>query len=342
MKGIKLFIVFLSIVFLCWVFSCKNGSKQNDNNDIKSSNSGSNDSNAIAIIKINNEPGTGNKYYSALKLKKGDKYYYTLKAGIETNLEVNDKEIETNNESETGLTYEVAGDSANTFLLKITYTKLHLHLHKTDTDDQDFDADNAAETQDLMDKLLADIKGSTITILLSDKGDVLRVAGSQEIMDRIIKPMESQDLETKKKVAEFVDKLTGPTFIQENMKEGFKVLPAGGVAEGESWNNKSIQLAELKFGVSSKYTLSSFDDGFAVIETEGVIDNIKDQKTKFMGFDVTTNLSGTQSGRFKADVSTGLVMYSKSNTSITGNLQLMGKEVPVKIRVKKESKAKKM
>ncbi len=342
MKVVKLFTGFLGIVFLYCIFSCKSNSNQTDSNGINSTSSSSNDSNAIAINKINNEPGANNKYYSRLRLKKGDKYYYTLKAGIETNLEINEKEIETNNESEIGLIYEVVQDSANTFLLKITYDKLRLHLSKTDTEDQDFDADNAAETQDLMDKLLSDIKGSNLMILLSNNGDVLKAAGSQEIMDKIMKPMAMENQEAKKKVGDFVTKLTGLSFIEENMKEGFKVLPSGGVREGESWKNKTTQSAELKFDVSSTYTLSSLDDGIAQITVKGVIDNLKDAKTKFMGYDVTTNLSGTHSGEFEANVRSGLVMYTKSKTSISGDLQLLGRNVPVTIKVKKEAKANKM
>jgi hypothetical protein len=343
MKEVKLLIGFLSMLFLCCEFSCKSGNNHNDSAGISSNNNSSrNDSNAISVSKINNEPSADNKYYSVLRLKKGDRYYYTLKASIETNLEINEKEIETNNETEIGLIYQVVQDSANTFLLKITYDKIHLHLTKTDTEDQDFDANNAAETQDLMDKLLSDIKGSNLMILLSNNGDVLRATGSQEIMDKIMKPMVTESLEAKKKVGDFVTKLTGLTFIEENMKEGFKVLPTSGIREGGSWKNKSTQSAELKFDINSTYTLSSLDDDIAKITVEGIIDNLKDAKTKFMGYDVTTNLSGTQSGEFKASVLTGLVMYAKSKTSISGDLQLLGRNVPVTIKVKKEAKANKM
>jgi Family of unknown function (DUF6263) len=342
MKIFKTILGFLCMTSLCCVLSCKSGGSDTDSNGIKSNNSSSTDSNAIAVSKMNNEPGADNKYYSGLRLKKGDKYYYTLKASIATNLEINEKKIETNNETEVGLRYEVVNDSANTFLLKITYDKLHLHLNKTDTEDQDFDANNAAETQDPMDKLLSDIKGGSLLILLNDKGDVLRATGSQEIMDKIMKPMATESLEAKKKVGDFVTKLTGQAFINENMKDGFKILPAGGVKEGDSWNKKSTQSAELTFDVNSTYTLSSLDDGIAEITVEGAIDNLKDAKTRFMGYDVTTNLSGSQSGKFKADISSGLVIYSKTNTSISGEIQLLQRNVPVTIKVKKEAQAKKM
>ena len=342
MNSPKIFSIFLSALVLYSMFSCKNGTGHSQEVDSNNYESKSNDTVNNPAGKIYTVVNGVKKYHGGLRLVKGDKYLYTLKAGIATNLEINDKEIETNNESEIGLIYEVVKDSANTFLLKITYNKLHLKLHKTDTDDQEFDADNAAETQDQMDKLLSDIKGSSIMILVNDKGDVLSAAGGQEIMDKIMKPMAMESLETKKKVGGFVDKLTGENFIQENMKEGFKVFPVGGVSEGDSWNNRTTQSAEMKFDVNSKYTFSSLDDGIALIDVEGIIDNIKDQKTKFMGYDVTTSLSGTQSGQFKLDISSGLIIYSKTSTSINGNLQLFGKDVPVKIKVKKESKAKKM
>ena len=287
-----------------------------------------------------NGNNTGNssdaKLQFAIHLSKGQKYYYNTKTTIQTTLEVNDKETETSNQSELGMFYEVLQDSGNIFSVKITYDKLHIVLKKTDTEDQVYDADNAAESFDQMDQLLSNIKGTSITVTLDSKGNIINTSGSKEIMNRVMASMSSGDPQMKAKVQELVSRLTGPAFIDETLKESFKIFPDSGLYVGDSWKKQSTQSADMKFDVNSTYTLTSLDDGIAKIEIEGKISNPKNTTATFMGYNVESDLGGEQEGEFKADMESGLLLHGKTNISIKGYIRILGKNVPVKFRVKKE------
>jgi len=322
MNRLKIFSIFFCLIEMFCINSCKNGTGHT-----KHGGSG-------------NNAGSGSdgdaKYQFGIHLSKGQKYYYNTKTTIQTTLEVNNKKTETSNQSEMGMFYEVLQDSGNIFSVKITYDKLHIVLKKTDTEDQVYDADNAAESFDQMDQLLSNIKGTSITVTLDSKGNIISTSGSKEIMNKVMGPMSSGDPQMKAKVQELVSRLTGPAFVDETLKESFKLFPDSGLYVGDSWKRQSTQSADMKFDVNSTYTLTSLDDGIAKIESEGKIANPKNTTATFMGYNVESDLGGEQEGEFKADMESGLLLHGKTNISIKGYIRILGKNVPVKFRVKKE------
>lgn len=323
MNCVKKFLIIICTVALLCNISCKNGTGHGKRHGGNGNSSGS-------------SSDGDEKYQFGIHLSKGQKYYYNTKTTVQTSLEVNDKETETSNQSELGMYYEVLQDSGNVFSVKVTYDKLHIVLKKTDTEDQVYDANNAAESFDQMDQLLSNIKGSSITVTLDSKGNIISTSGSREIMDRVMAPMASSDPQTKAKVQELVSRLSGPAFIDETLKESFKIFPDSGLYVGDSWKKQSTQSADMKFDVNSTYTLTSLDDGIAKIESVGKISSPKNTTATFMGYNVESDLGGEQEGEFKADIESGLLLHGKTNISIKGYIQILGKNVPVRFRVKKE------
>ena len=322
MNRLKIFSIFFCLIEMFCINSCKNGTGHT-----KHGGSG-------------NNAGSGSdgdaNYRFGIQFSKGQEYYYNTKTTIQTSLEVDNKKTETSNQSEMGMFYEVLQDSGNIFSVKITYDKLHIVLKKTDTEDQVYDADNAAESFDQMDQLLSNIKGTSITVTLDSKGNIISTSGSKEIMNKVMGPMSSGDPQMKAKVQELVSRLTGPAFVDETLKESFKLFPDSGLYVGDSWKRQSTQSADMKFDVNSTYTLTSLDDGIAKIESEGKIANPKNTTATFMGYNVEGDLGGEQEGEFKADMESGLLLHGKTNISIKGYIRILGKNVPVKFRVKKE------
>ena len=119
-------------------------------------------------------------------------------------------------------------------------------------------------------------------------------------------------------------------------------MPDSGLFEGRSWNKNNTQSGDMKFDMNSKYTITSLEDDLAEISVRGKINNSKNTTTKFMGYDVTSDLNGDQEGEFKVSMIYGLLLYSKTTTSVKGDIQVMGKNVPIKFKVKKEITSKKM
>jgi hypothetical protein len=334
MKRAPFLLTALYAVCFLFIASCKNATKRHrrvsstDTTNTAGITTGSNGNSTL--------PEDGERYQYKLHPAAGRKYNYTITTETSTLLEVEDKKIKTGNRSEIGLIYEVLRDSANNPLIRVTYSKLYIVLQKTDEDDQVIDAGNAATSNDDVEKLLNTIKGSSITLTLNSKGDIVKVAGSKEIADKIMASMKMDDLKTKQLAQNLINKLTGEGFIQNNLKEGFKLFPDTAVYVGDSWNRTGTQNAEISFEAASKYTLVSLSNNIATINIEGTISSLKNATTKVMGQDVQTNLKGGQTSKFTTDIKTGMLLYGRTNTSIKGTIQVAGREVPIKIKMKKE------
>ena len=68
------------------------------------------------------------KYRIGLKVKQGDKYYYTISGDMESRSEVKDKKIGAESHSDVGLIYEVLSTDGDSVRLRISYDSLHIRL----------------------------------------------------------------------------------------------------------------------------------------------------------------------------------------------------------------------
>lgn len=316
---------FSLILFVtCFLFSCNNTPKHYSSNSIDSTNN-----NGVVATE-------DKKYQYILHPAAGKKYYYIISTQTSTKIEVADKEITSGNRSQIGIVYELVKDSGGNMQIKLTYNKIHIVLQKNEEEEQVIDSDVAENEQTTVEKLLSTIKGSVITLTVNTKGDIISSSGSAAISDKIMASMVTEEPKMKQLVQQLVSKLTGDGFIQDNLKEGFKILPDTGVYIGDSWKKKVTQSAEINVEAASTYTLASVNNNIATIEVEGQIISGKNAPLNIMGQQVTTNLSGEQTGRFKTDITTGMLQFGKTNTSIKGTIQVQGREVPVTISIKKE------
>lgn len=282
------------------------------------------------------------KYQVGLHLSKGDKFYYTIINETKTQLEINQQQKVTGNNYQIGLIYEVGQDSLGNVLLKITYDKIHIIIKHKDEDDEIIDADNDGGAFDSVEKLLSFIKGSPITISLSKTGDIISIKGNKEISGKVMASLINGDINFKNKVQELLSQLVGDDFIKNNLQQNFKVFPDTALYIGDSWTRKSSNEAGINFEANTKYVFSSVEDGVADVEVEGIIGNGKPTTTNLMGKDVTTNLKGDQSGILHIDEKTGMVLTGKIKTSIEGTVQVMGREVPIIIKMSKEIQSKRL
>jgi Family of unknown function (DUF6263) len=325
MKKLQFLLPVLCVTY--FLLSCKNAPKHHSSQFII-------DSTGKTIPVVINEEDK--KYQYSLRPAAGKNYNYSIITETQTKIEVNDKKIETGNKLEIGLVYKLVKDSSGNRVIKISYSKIHIVIQKNDEEDQVIDSDVPDGEQTTVEKLLSTIKGSSVSIILNQNGDIISSNGSKEISDKIMAGIATEEPKMKQLVQQLLLKLTGDGFIQDNVKEGFKLFPDTAVYIGDSWRRKATQSAEISFETASKYTLASVEDDIATIEVEGRISSGKNAVSNIMGQQVNTNLNGEQTGRFKTDITTGMLQYGKTNTTINGTINVQGHEVPVRIKMKKE------
>ena len=295
----------------------------------------------IANCKNDGHPNTSSekKYYFSLHVESKSTYYYTISNETETKLEYNGKKTETANKSYIGLIYDIQKDTADRYLLSFTYDTFHIVTGK----DDDLKEINSSESSyDPMERLLSSLKGMSIKCIISSQGKILSTTGSQEISEKILAGMNTLNPQTGKIAQEVVSRFSGESFVKGNVEQSFELFPDSAVYIGDKWSRRNSSSNELQVDAVSKYILVSVSDGIAKIKSEAKLGSGKNAQMKVMGYDINANLSGEQTGECEVEEKTGIVLKNRIITSLQGTIQLLDKEVPVKINIIRKIAAKKI
>lgn len=90
---------------------------------------------------------------------------------------------------------------------------------------------------------------------------------------------------------------------------------------------------ELNITVSAIFKLESIKNSIANISTTATID-IKDQPITIEKTNLTANITGKQTGVVKINIYSGLLEESKSELNLKGAMQVVGREIPFKMKAK--------
>lgn len=226
--------------------------------------------------------------------QESSRFYYTVNNQTITNIEANGKEIENKSTSDIGMTYEIEPrDSNGNTPIKVTFDKFSTKIKNKDIE-TDIDADNASNSLDPIEKFIAGIKGSSITIIVNKKGEITSEAGIQASTDSLLNKMDL-DVATQQQLQVQVSKLMGDNFIKNNLVQTSNLLPDTAVYEGDSWTKKEIiKSGDFEFNVVTKYTLVSVENDLVNLETASDINNADNNGAVAFGGNATAELKGTQ------------------------------------------------
>lgn len=283
---------------------------------------------------------TDPKYIFALHIKPGSKYYYTITNETATELEANNKKIESTNNSTVGFIYETVRDTAGGFVLKITYDSFHIVTKKGDAVTE-IDAANAENSIDPLEKMLGSLKGSSLFVTMSNKGEVTSVTGYKEITDKLMNFIDVNNEAEKNTVTSQISGMLGEGFVKNNLQQGLTLFPDSTLYIGDSWTKQQTQSGDLKLNLTTTYTLQSVKDSIAEIKSSSEVNN-NNTTTNMMGANVVVNFKGNEKGSFKIDLKTGMLLNQQSTISVEGTVELNETKVPVNIKMIKEVMAKKL
>jgi hypothetical protein len=280
-------------------------------------------------------------YHFSLRLPAGQKYYYTLTNETQTTATVNGKDIASGSTATLGLIYEFSKDTGANYNLKITYDKIRVLIKDKDNRTQEMDADKAATTFDPVEKLLGNLKGGELLVTINQKGEVLAIAGSKEIADRLMAGTNQMDVYSARATQQLLSQFAGELFVKNNLSQGFQLFPDSAIHDGDSWRRKQVQNADMSFESDARYTLTGINNGFAAVESDANITNVK-TKNPLTGGATPADIQGSQTGNFQVDTATGLLMKEKTSTTLKGIMSAYGREVPITINLKREMSGKKL
>ncbi|MEO6329833.1 MAG: DUF6263 family protein [Ginsengibacter sp.] len=295
--------------FLCLMFSCKFKPDSGRN---------SNDPAKVYKLKLNPSPGSA--------------YHYDIINESRIQVEVDDKDVDNLNRTTTGVTYHISKDSTGNFALNIKYDKVHIYTKSGDTE-TDADAANALVSSEPLERILGILTRSDISVTINPSGEVRGMSGYKELGEKIMADMNITDAYSRDIIKTKWDKMIGAAIIRKNMDQFFKIFPDSVVRVNDSWKQNSKEEGEINMNVKNIFTLKEINNDIALINSEATMNS--DTISTFMGYnDIIANLKGNQEGQFEVNMKTGMLVSCNVKSKVTGTIEMMGREIPVKISSK--------
>ena len=274
------------------------------------------------------------QYHIVPKVDSSTLYYYTVHSVSRSEYKVDEKKLESGSTMDLGMRFGMAKDSGDGMVALITYDKLHIQMDNQG-EHTDVTARKGGSAANPVEGMLGRILGSVLTVKLDKRGILRQVYGGKEISDKILAALGGSDLAVKKLVEGQLDKLLGPEFAKNTLQQIFKLVPDSVVYPGDSWS--ITQHPEgMKMDFTQIFTLADVTDNMASVDGDASINSADDNHIVFMGQEFPAEIEGKEESHYKVALQTGMLMSGHSILSMKGKLEVMGKEVPIKIEAEKK------
>lgn len=279
-------------------------------------------------------------YRLQLSPKAGSQYTYTIEKETEFAVEVEGKKVNNKNRATMDVRYTIGKDSAGNVVLNMVYDKVHLYT-KTGDQESDMDADKAEGSVDPAEKMLGLLKGTNIRAVVSPAGKIKSLIGIDEIRDKVMTNFDPGDTYGRSMATKQWDERIKEGLVKNNMEQLFAIFPDSAVHVGDRWKLSAIQKEGIELRSQSSFQLKEIVDGTAVVHSEGEING--DHSTgEIGGATFTADLKGKQDGEFEIETATGMLLSSNIHSTITGTMNMMGRDVPMTIRTSTKLQGRKL
>jgi hypothetical protein len=269
-----------------------------------------------------------------------DQYYYDISSSVTSHFKVNDREVESAGTSDLGLIFRMANDSGGNIAVTITYDQLHVVMDNR-REHQDLTARRGDSAADPMERMLGNILGSQLHITLDKKGNIRQISGTRELSQSILGKMNGVDPAVRAAVETQMGRLAGDAFVRGTLQQVFKLVPDSVQYAGDIWT-QTQESDGLKLTMVTTYTLKEVNNQTASVVGSSEIKDDGDQPVLFMGQSFPATISGDQESRFRIDRQSGLVLEGQAKLSLKGTIEVLGKEVPVRIESQKKIAGRRM
>lgn len=182
----------------------------------------------------------------------------------------------------------------------------------------EFDSRNPPDDVPPMLAPYAALAGATLTLRMSPNGIVSEVEGWDEIMDAMLSGMPEGPMREQLR--------GGMDQMLESISFKVTLLPIDPVSIGDSWTH-STSTAGMPMSLETTYTLSSRQDGVALIDVESVI-GVEGATMEMGPMEMHVDLSGEQTGTMEVDEATGWTIRSRLEGEFSGFVTIEGMGMP--------------
>ncbi len=247
-------------------------------------------------------------------LVKGQKYAVENKINTASTSEMQGQSMETNADITSVYNIEVEDVKDNTYSMtnKIAAIKMNMstmgqNINFDSDKKEDMDGEMGSNLKDYINHpnpVVMDLSGK---VIVQDKKDSTKNSAStpSEMMLKQMGDPEAQGY--------------GAVFAFQAISK--KAQP------GNSWQDSTS-----KDGVTrvTNYTIKDIKKNIATVTVSGT--ETRDTKTEMQGMEIGTKTSGKFSGEETVDINTGVILQNNTTVNASGNITVMGQEIPTKVR----------
>jgi hypothetical protein len=282
------------------------------------------------------------KYRFSEKTFTPKKYYYTLTSTSAVTVDAPNKKVVTNNSSTLSFTYQMSSDSAGNRIVKVTYDKFHIEIKKDDEDADMYDSEKEGESSPMMDRVLAAIKGSTITITADKNGKILSTEGAKEITDKITATLPDYEDGSNEKIKQQLENFVGAKFVKDNIVQNLNLIPDSALSVGSTWTQKTDLTGDVPIEATVNYSLEAVENGVGTIHSFSDFKTTADKPINIIGVTAATDLKGKITGDYKALEKSGFLISADTELNISGTINVSSNDIPVSIKITKKIRAREL
>lgn len=242
--------------------------------------------------------------------------------------EVNSEAVISENKLDSKVAYYFSPNSSGSLNADVKYIQFKLFA-KTGEIEKEFDAANILGSSNVSEKIFSVFNDAELKFVIDSVGNVQLLSGHKELIEKMYKIADGNP-EALQMLNGSIRQYVTEGFFKQAAEQNLKIFSNRPLKIGDTIQHSNSLNAGIKFKTETVYKLTSVVDGTATIETVANVD-ISKQELEVEGQKVIASLNGKQEGELKINIATGLIQNSNSLLKIKGNLEVMGRDIPIKI-----------
>lgn len=257
-----------------------------------------------------------------LNLKEGETYLYHsfYKQNITSEAAGNSTDIKTNMESDMNMKVAAKYETDST-LLEVTYGKIMVHIVAPKKEITIDSRDTAGAVNKQIRKYLDAIQKNPILLKTNSLGQILEIRG----LDILRSETENGN--------SAMQKVTDKLFSEKNIRNNFSnldIYPEKPVSVGDHWEKTTSLENIVSLDNHTTFTVKEIQPKNVILDVYSRITSFKDSAT-INGMTLPAHVTGTQSGTYTVERSTGLVSNAALDQKIDITLTMMGQSLKVRV-----------
>lgn len=219
--------------------------------------------------------------------------------------------------------YEVTGVGDDGIIdLLMTYQRIRIN-QDFGFNQSEYDSDNPPSYIEPSMRGYGALAGSVLEISMDNKGNVVRLAGVDDLIDRMIEDIDLPDSPDKDRMLDGIRSQFGEKALTESIQQITSFYPPMPVAVGDEWSYETSIGAGFPMLILNRYSLISRGGGLSVIELESEITAGDDSAGIEMGpVSIFYDIAGAQNGIIEVDEVSGLPARSDIEMSFKGTVNV--------------------